>query len=87
MGALYVRRKPRVRVHPIIHGGGQERGLRSGTLAPHLIVGLGRACEIARDEMSNDDKHIRRLSEKLIERLMKSIPHIKINGSMVESST
>ena len=44
IGALYVRRKPRVRLHPLIHGGGQERGLRSGTLAPHLIVGMGKAC-------------------------------------------
>lgn len=51
IGALYVRRKPRVRLEPIIHGGGQERGLRSGTLPAPLIVGLGAACEIAEKEM------------------------------------
>lgn len=47
IGAMYVRRKPRVRLQQIIHGGGQERGLRSGTLAPHLCVGFGKAAEIA----------------------------------------
>ena len=48
VGALYVRRKPRVRITPLINGGGQERGLRSGTLAPALVVGLGKACEVAK---------------------------------------
>lgn len=47
VGALYLRRKPRVRLSPLINGGGQERGLRSGTLAPSLIVGLGKACSVA----------------------------------------
>jgi len=47
VGALYIRRKPRVRILPLINGGGQEKGLRSGTLAPALCVGLGEACEIA----------------------------------------
>lgn len=51
MGACYVRRRPRVRLDPIISGGGQERGLRSGTLAPHLVVGFGEACRIAKEEM------------------------------------
>jgi cysteine desulfurase len=51
MGACYVRRRPRVRIDPIISGGGQERGLRSGTLAPHLVVGFGEACRIAKEEM------------------------------------
>jgi cysteine desulfurase len=50
MGATYVRRRPRVRLDPIISGGGQERGLRSGTLAPHLVVGFGEACRIAKEE-------------------------------------
>jgi len=59
VGALYVRRKPkRVRVVPQINGGGQEKGMRSGTLAPHLVVGIGAACEIAMDEMEADHKHI-----------------------------
>ena len=52
MGACYVRRRPRVRIDPIISGGGQERGLRSGTLAPALVVGFGEACRIAKEEMS-----------------------------------
>ena len=47
IGALYLRRKPRIRLQTLINGGGQERGLRSGTLAPSLVVGLGKACEIA----------------------------------------
>ena len=51
IGACYVRRRPRVRLDPIISGGGQERGLRSGTLAPHLVVGFGEACRIAKNEM------------------------------------
>jgi cysteine desulfurase len=52
VGACYVRRRPRVRIEPIISGGGQERGLRSGTLAPHLVVGFGEACRIAKEEMA-----------------------------------
>ena len=52
MGACYVRRRPRVRIDPIITGGGQERGLRSGTLAPALVVGFGEACRIAKEELS-----------------------------------
>jgi cysteine desulfurase len=52
MGACYVRRRPRVRIDPIISGGGQERGLRSGTLAPALVVGFGEACRIAKEEMA-----------------------------------
>jgi cysteine desulfurase len=51
IGALYVRRRPRVRLEPIIHGGGQERGLRSGTLPTPLIVGLGAACRVAQQEL------------------------------------
>jgi cysteine desulfurase len=51
MGACYVRRRPRVRIDPIISGGGQERGLRSGTLAPALVVGFGEACRIAKEEL------------------------------------
>jgi cysteine desulfurase len=57
IGALYVRRKPRVRLHPILSGGGQERGLRSGTLSPPLCVGIGAACEIAKKELKADQKH------------------------------
>tara|TARA_B110000285_G_C15059600_1_gene581587 strand:+ start:733 stop:984 length:252 start_codon:yes stop_codon:yes gene_type:complete len=58
VGALYVRRKPRVRMVPQISGGGQEKGLRSGTLAPHLVVGLGEASRLAIEEMENDQQWI-----------------------------
>ena len=54
VGALYVSRKPRVRLHGQISGGGQEKGMRSGTLAPALVVGLGEACHVAKSEMQND---------------------------------
>lgn len=57
IGACYVRRRPRVRIDPIISGGGQERGLRSGTLAPHLVVGFGEACRIAKEEMEVSSTH------------------------------
>merc|ERR1719339_196014 len=65
-GALYVRRRPRVRVEPIQSGGGQERGLRSGTVPTPLVVGLGAACAVAQSEMEYDHEHVKRLSEKLI---------------------
>merc|ERR1712176_430107 len=57
VGAIYVRRRPRVRIDPIISGGGQERGMRSGTLAPALIVGLGEAARLGREEMDIDRQH------------------------------
>jgi cysteine desulfurase len=57
MGACYVRRRPRVRIDPIISGGGQERGLRSGTLAPALVVGFGEACRIAKEEIAVSTSH------------------------------
>jgi len=62
VGALYVRRKPRVRLQAQINGGGQEKGLRSGTLAPHLVVGLGEACRVALEEMHNDKEYVNKLS-------------------------
>src|SRR2546430_2355579 len=58
IGACYVRRRPRVRLEPIISGGGQERGLRSGTLAPPLVIGFGEACRIAKEELEGRSKHI-----------------------------
>ena len=54
IGALFVRRKPRVRIEALIHGGGHERGMRSGTLAPHQIAGMGEAFRIAKEEMKDD---------------------------------
>lgn len=79
IGALYVRRKPRVRIKPIISGGGQERGLRSGTLAPFLVAGLGKAAELAKNEMQKDHEHISRLSKKLADGIRKTT-HVYLNG-------
>lgn len=62
IGALYVRRKPKVRLHAQINGGGQEKGMRSGTLAPSLVVGLGEAARICQQEMEFDHAHISKLS-------------------------
>ena len=79
IGACYVRRRPRVRIDPIISGGGQERGLRSGTLAPPLVVGFGEACRIAKEEMEYDSQRIRRLSDRLLQGLL-SLEHTSQNG-------
>lgn len=81
VGALYVRRRPRVRMVPIINGGGQERGLRSGTIAPPLVVGLGKAAEICSREMKRDFEHVRVLSAKLRSIIKDGIPDAVINGS------
>ncbi|KAK2595135.1 cysteine desulfurase [Conoideocrella luteorostrata] len=79
IGACYVRRRPRVRLDPIITGGGQERGLRSGTLAPPLVVGFGEACRIAKAEMEYDSKRIKYLSDRLLKGLL-SLEHTSQNG-------
>ena len=85
IGALYIRRRnPRVRMRPIIDGGGQERGLRSGTLATPLAVGLGKAAEIAAIEMERDRKHIDELSQRLYQGLMSRLPEITLNGSVTK---
>jgi cysteine desulfurase len=80
IGALYVRKKPRVRLHPIINGGGQERGIRSGTLPTPLIVGLGKAADIAAHRMQDDYAHIKKLSDKFINTLLENIPELYLNG-------
>ncbi|KAJ1458227.1 pyridoxal phosphate-dependent transferase [Pelagophyceae sp. CCMP2097] len=80
IGALYVRRKPRVRLEPLFSGGGQERGMRSGTLATSLCVGLGEACAVAEKEMANDTAHISRLSKRLMDAVQKDIPDVALNG-------
>jgi cysteine desulfurase len=79
IGALYMRRKPRVRLDSIISGGGQERGVRSGTLPTPLVVGLGKAAEIAAKGMREDQAHIKKLSDKMINSLME-IPEVYLNG-------
>ncbi|KAK1220404.1 cysteine desulfurase [Marasmius sp. AFHP31] len=80
IGAAYVRRRPRVRLEPIINGGGQERGLRSGTLAPSLVVGIGEAARIAKQEMARDKAHVERLSRRLIEGINSQVEHVVRNG-------
>ncbi|SPN97764.1 probable Cysteine desulfurase, mitochondrial precursor (tRNA splicing protein SPL1) [Cephalotrichum gorgonifer] len=79
MGACYVRRRPRVRLDPLITGGGQERGLRSGTLAPSLAVGFGEACRISKEEMEYDTKRIKFLSDRLLNGLL-AMEHTSQNG-------
>jgi cysteine desulfurase len=81
IGALFVRRRPRVRVMPLFSGGGQERGLRSGTLATPLIVGLGEACRLAGAEMASDAERVGRLRDGLLQRLRGGVPGIHLNGS------
>ncbi|KAI0461637.1 cysteine desulfurase [Komagataella kurtzmanii] len=80
MGACYVRRRPRVRLDPIISGGGQERGLRSGTLATPLVAGFGEAARLAVQEYEYDTKYISRLSQKLMNGIL-SMEHTQLNGS------
>ena len=80
MGALYIRRKPRVRLEALIHGGGHERGFRSGTLATHQIVGMGEAFNLAKKEMAKDNKKIKKLSE-LFWNEISDIEEIVLNGN------
>jgi len=82
VGALFVRRRPRVRLAPLFSGGGQERGLRSGTLPAPLIVGLGEACRIARAEMAEEAGRLTVLRERLLSGLVAAIPGVRMNGSM-----
>ena len=82
VGALYVRRRPRVRIAPLFSGGGQERGLRSGTLPAPLIVGLGAACRIAGSEMDEESARVAGLRERLLAGLRARLPGVAVNGSM-----
>ena len=81
IGALYVRRKPRVRIEALIHGGGHERGMRSGTLPTHQIVGMGEAFKIAKEEMESDHIKIKAYHEEFLKEAMK-IEHAYINGDL-----
>ncbi|MEY3046739.1 MAG: hypothetical protein RL424_61 [Pseudomonadota bacterium] len=81
MGALFVRRKPRVRLEPLIHGGGHERGMRSGTLPTHQIVGMGAAFEFARTEMAVENDRIRMLRDRLWKGLS-TIDAVYLNGDL-----
>ena len=82
VGALYVRRRPRVRLVPLIDGGGQERGLRSGTLPTPLCVGFGKACAIAEVEMAGEAARLADLRERLRSGLAERIPGLQVNGDM-----
>merc|ERR1740121_2809552 len=81
IGALYVRRKPRVRVRPVIDGGGQERGMRSGTLPTPIIVGFGEAAAVCQREMENDQRHVDRLYKRMHDTIKAELPMITLNGS------
>merc|ERR1712179_321987 len=80
VGALYVRRRPRVRVEPIQSGGGQERGIRSGTVPTPLAVGLGEACRIAKEEMEYDHAYISKLSARFKKKIMSELEDVIFNG-------
>lgn len=81
IGALYVRRKPRIRIEAQMHGGGHERGMRSGTLATHQIVGMGEAFRLARLEMKAENLQVRRLRDRLLAGL-EGIDEVYVNGDM-----
>lgn len=82
VGALYMRRRPRIRVEPQMNGGGQERGIRSGTVPTPLVVGFGSACELAMKEMEYDKKRITQLQERLLNGIRAKIDGVVVNGSM-----
>ena len=81
VGALYVRRKPRIRIEAQMHGGGHERGMRSGTLATHQIAGMGEAFRIAREEMASENERIRTLRDRLLNGLLQ-IEETYVNGDL-----
>ena len=80
VGALYVRRRPRARLTPLVDGGGQERGLRSGTLPTPLIVGLGEAAAIAAKEMTEEGKRLLALRERFLAGIRAGVPSVRLNG-------
>ncbi|KAH9591701.1 cysteine desulfurase, variant 3 [Schistosoma haematobium] len=84
IGALYVRRRPRVRLEAQQNGGGQERGLRSGTLPTALVVGLGEASRLASEEMKDDYEHVSMLSKRLIDGITSKIQHVTLNGDPIQ---
>ncbi len=83
IGALYVRRKPRVRLEAQMHGGGHERGLRSGTLATHQIVGMGAAFALAKQEMATENERLRALRDRLLTGLQ-SMEQVHVNGDLTQ---
>ncbi|XP_055683677.1 cysteine desulfurase, mitochondrial [Lutzomyia longipalpis] len=85
VGAIYVRRRPRVRIEAIQSGGGQERGIRSGTVPTPLAVGLGAACEIASREMEYDHKWVTFLSDRLLKKITEALPQVTRNGDPTQT--
>ena len=84
VGAIYVSRKPRVRLEALINGGGQERGFRSGTLPTPLIVGFGKAAALAWEEMEKDYQHVKYLADKFYQAIIKDIPNVYLNGDPIK---
>ncbi|AIL65392.1 Cysteine desulfurase [Rickettsiales bacterium Ac37b] len=84
IGALFVRRKPRIRIEPMINGGGQERGMRSGTLPTPLIVGLGYAAFLASEEMTIEFERIQKLSDKFYQEIINNIEFVFLNGDRIK---
>lgn len=82
IGALYVRRRPRVRVIAEINGGGQERGMRSGTLSPALCAGLGEACKIAQEEMASESERLHNMQMHMWNRFQEELPEVYLNGDL-----
>ncbi|MCL2013252.1 MAG: IscS subfamily cysteine desulfurase [Cystobacterineae bacterium] len=82
IGALYVRKKPRIRLSPLLHGGGQERGMRSGTLNVPSIVGFGKACEIAKAEQATEATRLKALRERLWKGISSQLDFVSVNASM-----
>ncbi len=82
IGALFVRRRPRVRLQALIHGGGQERGMRSGTLPTPLCVGLGKAAEIAKAEMASENERLLRLRDRFMKTINAKLPEVFLNGDL-----
>ena len=85
VGALYVRRKPRARLEAQMHGGGHERGMRSGTLATHQLVGMGTAFKIAKQDFEKDHAHISALRNRLIDGIMADMDEVYFNGTQDQS--
>ncbi|NRB11064.1 MAG: IscS subfamily cysteine desulfurase [Rickettsiaceae bacterium] len=84
IGALYLRRRPRVRLLPLINGGGQERGLRSGTLPTPLVVGFGMAAAVAAEEMAKDYEHVKKLFDKFLDGIQSNAKDIYLNGDRIK---
>jgi cysteine desulfurase len=82
IGVLYLRRRPRVPIEPLMDGGGQERGIRSGTVPAPLAVGLGMACAIAGEEMAGEAGRLTRLRDRFLVRLKEAVPDVHIHGDM-----